>query len=418
MTNARPDPTPSDTAAAMPGGVGPGRVGPGRVGPGRVGPGRVQTVIIGLSSLLLMMAGTTWPFVVAVLSPILREELGLSASILGIAYGVYYLSGSLWSTPAGRIVDRSGFRVSAVLLLIVAVAQHVMLAGARGPLLLVVSGAVGGLSLALTNPITNSLIGARLSGRAARNVVGVKQTGVPLTGAFTGVVTPLAAVALGWRGAVLFTLVLSVMAALLLLGVRGPSGAGPIATTRTAIRQRFGIERYVLAMGIIMAGLNGYLVLFVVDTFDGSVQRAGTLVAAFAVSGAVGRVTWSVLGGGGRTLPILRLLGTVGSVGLAALAIISVEWGVWVAVVALGLTVHAWQGLGMVAVIEADTTGTIGATSARVMRNFYAGFVIGAPLAGVLIDTVGFRATWATLVGAAVLAVVSLRRVPIGAATT
>jgi MFS family permease len=129
------------------------------------GPGAVQTVLIGLSSLLLMMAGTTWPFVVAVLSPILREDLDLSASILGIAYGVYYLSGSLWSTAAGRIVDRSGFRVAATVLLVITVAQHVMLAGARSATLLIVSGAVGGLSLALTNPLTNSLIGALLKGR-------------------------------------------------------------------------------------------------------------------------------------------------------------------------------------------------------------------------------------------------------------
>jgi predicted MFS family arabinose efflux permease len=190
---------------------------------------------------------------------------------------------------------------------------------------------------------------------------------------------------------------------------------GPIGTVPTKLRQRFGIERYVLAMGIITSALNGYLVLFVVDTFDGSVQRAGTFIAAFAVSGAVGRVTWSTLGGGERTLPILRMLGTVGSVGLVGLTIVSAEWGVWIAVVVLGLTIHAWQGLGMVAVIETDTSGTIGATSARVMRNFYVGFVIGAPVAGVLIDTVGFRATWATLVAAAVLAVVSLRRVPSGA---
>jgi predicted MFS family arabinose efflux permease len=162
-------------------------------------------------------------------------------------------------------------------------------------------------------------------------------------------------------------------------------------------------------MGIITSSINGYLVLFVVDTFDGSVQRAGTLVAAFAVSGAVGRITWASLGGGARTMPILRTLGSVGTAGLVALTLSSVEWGVWVAVVVLGLTIHAWQGLGMVAVIEADRSGTVGATSARVMRDFYVGFVIGAPVAGALIDRVGFRAAWATMVVVALLAVASLR---------
>jgi len=376
-----------------------------------------RSALIGASSLLLMIAGTTWPFVVAVLAPVLRVELGLSATLLGVAYATYYLSGSLWSTVAGRIVDRAGFRAAAAVLLVVSVVQLLMLASARGPVLLLASGAVGGLGLALTNPATNSMIGALLEGRAARRVVGVKQTGVPLTAFFSGAVTPVAAAALGWRGAVLVTLAIGAVATLLLAGVRGPGGplggvltrAAPAASAPPAPRRRFGIERYVLAMGIITSSINGYLVLYVVDTFDGSVQRAGTLVAAFAVSGAVGRITWASLGGGARTLPILRTLGSVGTVGLVALTLVGVEWGVWVAVVVLGLTIHAWQGLGMVAVIEADRTGTVGATSARVMRDFYVGFVIGAPVAGALIDRVGFRAAWATMVVVALLAVASLR---------
>jgi MFS family permease len=373
-----------------------------------------RSALIGASSLLLMIAGTTWPFVVAVLAPVLRVELGLSATLLGVAYATYYLSGSLWSTVAGRIVDRAGFRAAAAVLLVVSVVQLLMLASARGPVLLLASGAVGGLGLALTNPATNSMIGALLEGRAARRVVGVKQTGVPLTAFFSGAVTPVAAAALGWRGAVLVTLAISAVATLLLAGVRGPGGPlGGVLThdapAASAPRRRFGIERYVLAMGIITSSINGYLVLYVVDTFDGSVQRAGTLVATFAVSGAVGRITWASLGGGARTLPILRTLGSVGTVGLVALTLVGVEWGVWVAVVVLGLTIHAWQGLGMVAVIEADRTGTVGATSARVMRDFYVGFVIGAPVAGALIDRVGFRAAWATMVVVALLAVASLR---------
>ena len=370
---------------------------------------RARTVLIATASLLLMIAGTTWPFVVAVLSPVLIAELDLSATVLGVAYASYYLSGSAWSTFAGRIVDRGGFRVAGTVIIVVAVAQHVMLAAARGPGLLLASGALGGLALALTNPTTNALISTLLSGPAARTAVGIKQTGVPASGTFAGTITPLAAAALGWRGAVLVTLVLSAVALVLLAAVRGPGGGGPIDTRPVAVRRRFGLERYVLGMGMISSALSGYLVLYIVATFDGSVQRAGTLVAAFAVSGAVGRIVWTAVGGGARNLPILRMLGTVGALALIGLTASPFEWGVWAAVIVLGLTVHAWQGLGMLAVIEADRSGTIGATSARVMRHFFHGFVIGAPLAGALIDRIGFRAAWATLVVVALLAVVTLR---------
>jgi len=377
--------------------------------PGRT-PGRTPPALIGLVSLMLMVSGTTWPFTVAVLAPVLREELGFSATMLGVAYGGYYLSGSLWSTLAGRLVDRGGFRVAGAVLIAVSAAQHLILAGSRGWTQLAVSGAVAGLGLALCNPVTNSLIGTQLQGRSARNVVGVKQTGVPLAATFAGTVAPVTAAAFGWRGSVLVTLGLSLLAAALLVTVRGSSGASPVAAARTPIRRRFGLARYVFGMGIIASGLNGYLVLFVVDVLAGSVQRAGALAATVALSGAAGRILWSSLGGGTRTLPILRVLGTTGGLGFVAFALVTSESGIWVAGVVIGLTIYAWQGLGMVAVIESDSSGTIGASTARVLRDFYVGFVIGAPLAGLIIDRAGFRTAWAVLALVALLAVVSLRR--------
>ncbi len=364
--------------------------------------------VVALVSLSIMITGTTWPFIVAVLAPVLREELGFSATLLGVAYGIYYLSGSLWSTLAGRLVDRGGFRVAGAVLIAVSVAQHVTLATSRGWLQLAVSGAIGGLGLALANPVTNTLIGTQLKGRAARSVVGVKQTGVPFSAVFAGTVTPAAATALGWRGSVLATLMMSVLAVLLLLAVRGSSGATAAGAARPQLRHRFGIERYVFAMGIIAAGVNGYLVLFVVDVFQGSVQRAGALAATLALSGAIGRILWASIGGGARTLPILRTLGTTGALALVAFATLTFEPGIWVAGIVFGLTIHAWQGLGMVAVIEADSSGTIGAATARVMRDFYVGFVIGAPLSGFVIDRLGFTATWAMLAVVALLAALSL----------
>ena len=364
---------------------------------------------IGLVSLVLMTIGTTWPFVVAVLTPILRDELGFSATRLGIAYGIYYLAASLWSTIAGRLVDRGGFRVGGAVLIAVSVTQHVILATAQGWVQLAVSGAIGGLALALANPVTNTLIGSQLSGTTARSIVGVKQTGVPFAAAFAGAVAPATAAAFGWRGSVLTTTGISLLAGLLLLAVRGSSGAAAAGSARPSIRRRFGLERYVLAMGMITAGINGYLVLFIVDVFGGSVQRAGTLAATVALSGAIGRIAWTTLGGGHRTFPILRILGIVGGLALLTFALMTFEPIIWVAGVALGLTIQAWQGLGMIAVIEADSSGTIGASSARVMRDFYVGFVIGGPLIGLTVDRVGFAAAWAILATVAALAVASLR---------
>jgi len=391
-----------DTAGDVTGGA------PGRAADEE--PSAWATAAIGLACLLLMMAGTTWAFIVAVLAPELRSELDFSASALGVAYGAYYLAGSLWSTVAGRLVDRSGFRVAGAALLGVSVVQHLLLAAADSWTQLVVSGAVAGFGLALANPVTNAMIGTLLHGRSARRVVGLKQTGVPLSATFVGTVAPLAAAAVGWRGSVLVMLVVGLLGALMLSAVRGSSGAAPLGGAIPHVRHRFGIERFVFCMGVIASGVNGYTVLFFVDEFTGSVQRAGVLIATLALSGAGGRILWATLGGGHRTLPILRALGLGGSLGLIAFSLLTLEAGIWIAAVAIGVTILAWQGLGMVAVIESGSSGTIGAASARVMRDFYVGFVIGAPLVGLIIDRIGFRAAWVLLAAVAVLAAVTLRR--------
>lgn len=371
--------------------------------------GRTELVPITGACLLLMAAGSAWPFTVGVLAPVLRVELGLSASALGLAFSVFYLSGSITSRSVGGFVDRRGFRVGGWVLVALAVAQAALLAGARGWWLLALSGAVGGASMAMSNPVTNSLIAAAVTGRAARSVIGFKQAGVPLVAAFAGVVLPLAAGALGWRGGVLVVITVPAAGALLLGLVRArPLAAAAVAAA--ASRRRLGLERFVLFMGVIASGFNGYLALYLVDAFDGSVQRAGTLVATFALSGVVGRVLWAMVGGGRRTLPILRTLGAGGAVALAAIALAGAEWGVWAGVVLAGLTVMAWQGLGMLTVVELDRGGTVGATSGRLMVRFYFGFVFGAPLTGAVIDAVGFRAAWLMLCAAACAAAVTLTR--------
>ncbi len=378
--------------------------------PDRTEIGRVESGVIAVGCLLIMTAGATWPFAVAVLSPIVREELSFSASSLGIAYSVYYLSASLSSRIVGRFTDARGFRRSGWVLLILSVLQVLLVASARNWWQLAASGAVGGICLIMTNPVTNSLIATFLRGQVAKTVIGFKQAGVPLAAAFAGAVLPGIAAVVGWRMSVLVILVIPLGAGLLLgLMPRDDSPRPTAGGVPTGPIRRLGLEGFVFFMGMIAAGLSGYLALFVVDSLDGSVQRAGTLVATFAASGILGRILWASVGGGRRTLPILRLLGTVGCIALATLALPLSEWTVWLAVVGAGLSVMAWQGLGMLTVVEFDTGGTIGAASSHIMRRFYFGFVLGAPLTGTVIDTVGFRPAWAVLCAAAFSAIVALR---------
>ncbi len=372
-------------------------------------PSHPQVAAITVCSLLLMISGALWSFVVAVLAPTLLEEFRLSPSLLGVTFSAYFIAATLSTRLAGRLVDRYGSFRSAWLLLGLAVGQIGSLAVARSWWHLILSGTIGGICLTMTNPVTNSMVATTLGGRAARSAIGIKQAGIPLSAALAGLLIPTATSTLGWRLAVSSTLLIPCLAAILMLLVRERDRRIP-SSTAPATSPRSGLGSYAFFMGMIASGLSGYLALYVVTVFAGSLQRAGLLVAVLATSSIVGQILWAMVGGGRRTHPILRTLALVGFVTLAILASSPVEWSVWIAVGVTGLTVFSWQGLGMLALVEEGSGSTIGAVSGRIMRRFYLGFVIGSPLIGSIIERVGFRSAWLLLSAVSLAGAASLRR--------
>lgn len=366
-----------------------------------------------------MVAGALWPFAVAVLAPVLRLRIGVDAAVLGVAYATYYLVASVGSGPAGRLVDGRSARWSVALLCTTGAVQLTVLASTSSWVGLVVSAAVGGVSLGISNPVTNALIAANIHREStARWALGVKQAGIPLAVAVAGLALPSLEALLGWRGAVaaLLTVPTIALAATWRVNDRRPQRGTQAAipwtapsARRSANRRRTGLEPYAISLGIVASGLNGYLALYVVDVLGGSNRQAGALMAAFAFAGVAGRVTWAgIAPRGAGTFRLLRGLSGAGVVALALLSATTAPIAVGLAVLVCGGTVMAWQGLGMVAVM-AGGRGDIGEASGRVLRAFYAGFVVGAPVVGWLIDASGFRGAWILLVAAAVVATATVR---------
>ena len=348
-----------------------------------------------------MVAGSLWPFLVAVLAPVIRHELRLSATDLGIAYASYYLAASVSSYPAGRLVDALTLRVSAAVLCLSACAQVLVLSWATNLTMLVCSGVVGGLSLGLANPVTNAAIASHIHTRHVRWMVGLKQAGVPLAAILAGWVLPRLADVPGWRVAVAGAVVipLSTVAFARRLDARPGRSRENTAPPRGTTR----LVWYALLLGGVTAGVNGYLALYVVDVLDGSLASAGTAVVGLAASGAAGRVGWMGLAGALPMPMLLRALAVGGTLALLVLAGTSHPLAVGAAVATLGLTVLSWLSLGMVAVVTGHSS-RVGEGSGRVLRAFYGGFVIGSPLVGIVIDQAGFRSAWVLLAGLSALA--------------
>jgi predicted MFS family arabinose efflux permease len=382
--------------------------------PQRLGPFGIAAVSLGV-----MVANTVWPFTFGVLAPVLLDELSLTPGMFGLTYAVYYASASLGSPYVVRLSDRLAFRRAIHLMALGTTIQLVLLATATSRVSLLLSASLAGVLMAAANPATNSLITASLRDHNIRLAVAVKQSGVPVAAVLTGWLVPLVTGLYDWRIGVLSLISFALLTVVIAFRV---TGSGPMAQASDTSKQErrahrrtqrkvrvasTGLEVYALMLGVVTAGLNGYLPLFANTELAGSLARGGALLAAFAAAGAIGRVVWSVVGRGSLIFPILTALPGVGAVALFTLAVTRTEAIVWPLVVVAGFTVMAWQGIGTLALIETRPE-SIARTSGRMLQFFYVGFVFGAPTMGLVVERFGYVAAWSMLGTAASIACVSM----------
>jgi predicted MFS family arabinose efflux permease len=369
---------------------------------------RLGRVGIASASLTVMIASTVWPFTFGVLAPTLIDELALTPSVFGIVYSVYYLSAVLGSPLVGNLADRLHFRSSILLMSVGSAAHLALFAASRSVLWLFVGASLAGVVMAAANPFTNSLIAASLKDGDVRLAVAVKQSGVPISAVLVGWMVPLVTGWFTWRIGVLSLLVFVMLSILTSVRV---TGSGPMADLAKRDRhgpiEPTGLEVYAFMLGIVSAGINGYLPLFANIELAGSLARGGALLAAFAAAGAFGRAFWSMLARSGQIRRILTSLPAVGGLALFGLAFTRFEPLVWLLVIVAGLTVMAWQGIGTLAIMDMRTR-SVARTSGRMLQYFYAGFVIGAPLMGLVVDRSGYTAAWSMLGIAALIAWLSM----------
>lgn len=376
---------------------------------GAVGVGERSVTEIAGGSLAIMMAGMFWPFAFGVLAAVILEEFQLTPSAFGIAYAVYYLSASLGSPLVGRMVDRLEHRHTVRVMMLGSLGQIALFASSTSLVGLLASAVVGGVVMAATNPLTNALIHGTLQGRGMRLAVGFKMGGVPLAAVMSGVVLPPIAEATSWRVAILSLALLPVMVLLASPRLNGIERVRRGDDASPASRGRWtGLETFALFLGVVTAGVNGYLPLYVVDELEGSLSRGGALLAAFALAGALARFGWSVVLQSGYQVHLaMVLLPTVGAAALLGLGLARSGGVLWVVVIASGITLMGWQGVAMLAIID-GSQGSVGRDSARVFQWFYAGFVLGAPAAGWLVERANYLSMWVTLAGAAGVAALSI----------
>lgn len=169
-------------------------------------------------------------FLVGALSVPISEDLGTGTSAIGAAVSAFFLTASVLALLGGRAVDRIGARRGyRIGMLGIATAAAVIGLLASEGWHLIAGFALGGASLAFTDPSIGRTIAGSVGWRRQGLGFGVKETAVPAASMTAGFTLPLLGPAVGWQVPFLVVAVLAVGLALVVPGdieaIAGPPPA-------------------------------------------------------------------------------------------------------------------------------------------------------------------------------------------------
>lgn len=172
----------------------------------------------------------------SVLAPAVADEFGMQAQQVGWLVSIAYFTAMLGGLLCGGLSRRYGsVRMSQAAVVAMSLALVVcVFTDAR---LLLIAGMLLGVGYGIPNPTAAELL-SRHAPRERRGLFfSVKQTGVPLGVAITGLLLPALVAFLDWRSAVLLMAFVLIIGALVIGGTRRSLDAdGPAARARDASR--------------------------------------------------------------------------------------------------------------------------------------------------------------------------------------
>jgi MFS family permease len=374
-------------------------------------PGPLAVVGVSLASLA---AGTFCTVGIGALAPELQADLGFSRAEIGLLTALVFAGASAASRKAGTLTDSAGpVVVLAGALLLFAVAFSVVAtASAEG----VVMGAafVAGLGYGATNPPTNVVVAGTMTRRLGF-FMSLKQTGVPVGGFLAGLVLPPIAVALSWRWAFGFAVLVVLVTAASTALLRGASVLRVSARgddhTEPSRRERLVIAFY----GFVMAGIQWvfltYFVLYLTDNQGFSLQLAGVALALATAFSVGGRLFWGWLSDHrGRHVDVLLCASAIAVATLALLAAGVGGAAIWPLAAVTGAALVGWNGVFHALLTYRAGPGAVGRLSGEVMALVFAGSVVLPPLIGLASEqTDSWTLLWALAAGCVAAAGIVLR---------
>lgn len=361
-----------------------------------------------------MVAATYLTGGLSVLSSYVIEELDISRSQLGLVFATVSFSGAISSPFLGRAADRS---VHAVLigLFVVAGAAVVVASLASSLPILLISSVLAGLALGAGNPATNRIVSEEVPLARRGLMVGLKQSGPPLTFLAAGLILPSLAEALGWRLALVATVLLPIFG----LGLTRRLVPKPDRDRSRSQEQRpltmpqsiYWLTAVGFAVALALSAVIAFLPLYAQEDIGVPATTAGLIAAAMGLVGVIARVLWGALGDRighpSRALLVISVIGILAA-GAIRLATVGGEPFLWIGGLLAGASVFAWHSVAWIVIIGSSRHSGVGSASGVMQLGTSVGFALGPPTVGLLVDaSSSYDLAW-TLVGILMISVTAL----------
>ena len=338
----------------------------------------------------IVMSSLTVPVLASAIAP----AVGVPAYWVGYYSALIYGFAALSSFATPRLFRRwGGIRLHQGMLVMVAAALFALLPA--WPAAFAASAIVLGMAYGPMNPASTVLLARYTPPRLRSRVFSFKQTAVPIAGMLAGLVAPLAATALGWRGAVAALVVLCLALSVLIqpwqarIDHDGPSHDRDLSP-KFWLPARLMVGNAGIRSVTVAAFAFGSLQFSFVSVFPTvlahvgwSMADAGRAMSVALVVGVVLRVPWGTLADKIGSRPILAAMGATMSVVSVAACFLNASWSgfdVALLAAAFGVSAFCWSGIGIAEAVRHVPPPLVPEASAGIIGITFAGALAGPTL--------------------------------------
>jgi MFS family permease len=341
----------------------------------------------------------------AVLAPVAAADFGYAPTAVGVLVSWTYITAMLSGLAGGALLGRYGpvrlFQFTAVVM----IAGLALGASANILLVFLALTLIGGAN-GVINPTSSHILARAAPPEVRVMVFSIKQTGVPLGAAMSGVLLPALLLVMHWPVALL---VIAVAFAVLIPflqpfrkiydGGRAPAGRFGLSAIFLPLAEVWSDRRMrELAIGSavyasVQLCLLTYLVSYLKLELDYSLVLAGLVYSVAGMTGVFARIVWGMVADRlFKPRHVLAGLGIAMSVFGFVVASFDTHWSVAAVMVVAALyaaTAAAWNGVFLAEVARMSAPGRVAAVTGGSQVFTFAGSMFGPPIFGAVVSASG-----------------------------